>query len=147
MRRSGRRRARFGSERNIAPDPALILHGDISRMTLRAAIRHVLSVRTNVVLIASSSLGYFFLAGVEIFGVEFVKGQYHVGQVAANGLLLVIGVGAIVGVLLGGTVGDMLLRRRYLNSRITVSSVAATATIVLFIPAILMRSASSALPY
>jgi MFS family permease len=134
-------------ERNIAPDPALILHGDISRMSLRSAIRHVLQVRTNVVLIASSSLGYFFLAGVEIFGVEFVKGQYNIGQVTANGLLLVVGIGAIAGVLLGGTLSDSLLRRRHINSRLTVSALAATATIVLFIPALITRSAGSALPY
>ena len=134
-------------EHNIAPDPALILQGDISRMSLRSAIRHVLRVRTNVVLIASSSLGYFFLAGVEIFGVEFVKGQYNIGQVTANGLLLVVGIGAIAGVLLGGTLSDSLLRRRHINSRLTVSALAATATIVLFIPALITRSAGSALPY
>jgi len=134
-------------EHNIVPDPALVLHGDISRMSLAAAIRHVLRVRTNVVLIASSALGYFFLAGVEIFGVEFVKGQYGIGQVTANGLLLVVGVGAIAGVLLGGTLGDFFLRRRHLNSRITVSALSATATIVLFVPAIITRSAGFALPY
>ena len=116
-------------------------------MSLVAAVRHVLSVRTNVVLIASSALGYFFLAGVEIFGVEFVKGQYGIGQVKANGLLLVVGVGAIAGVLIGGTLSDSLLRRRHLNARITVSALAATTTIVLFIPAFITRSAGAALPY
>jgi MFS family permease len=134
-------------ERKIVPDPELVLHGDISRLSLVAAVRHVLRVRTNVVLIASSALGYFFLAGVEIFGVEFVKGQYSIGQVTANGLLLVVGVGAIAGVLAGGTLGDRLLRRRYLNSRITVSALAAAATVVLLIPALVTRSASAALPY
>jgi MFS family permease len=134
-------------EHKIVPDPELVLHGDISRMSLVAAVRHVLRVRTNVVLIASSALGYFFLAGVQIFGIEFVKGQYGIGQVEANGLLLIIGVGAIGGVLTGGTLGDRLLRRRYLNSRITVSAFAAAATVVFFIPAIATRSASAALPY
>jgi len=132
---------------NITPDPTLILSGDISRMRLSVAIRYVLRVRTNVVLIASSALGYFFLAGVEIFGVEFVKGQYGIGQVSANGLLLIVGVGAIAGVLLGGSVSDSLLRRRHLNARISVSTIAATAAIVLFIPAFFARSAGFALPY
>jgi MFS family permease len=134
-------------ERKIVPDPALVLHGDVSRLGLAAAMRHVLQVRTNVVLIASSALGYFFLAGVQIFGIEFVKGQYDLGQVAANGLLLIVGIGAIVGVLAGGALSDRLLRRRYLNSRITVSALATVGTVVFFVPAVFMRSAAAALPY
>ncbi len=134
-------------ERKIVPDPALVLHGDVGRLGLTAAVRHVLQVRTNVLLIASSALGYFFLAGVQIFGVEFVKGQYGLGQVRANGLLLIVGVGAIVGVLAGGALSDYLLHRRYLNSRITISALATAATAVFFIPALLTRSAASALPY
>lgn len=134
-------------ERKIVPDPALVLHGDVGRLSLRAAVRHALQVRTNVLLIASSALGYFFLAGVQIFGVEFVKGQYSLGQVRANGLLLVVGAGAIVGVLAGGTLSDFLLHRRYLNSRITISALATAATAVFFVPALFTRSAASALPY
>ncbi|HEY4976570.1 MAG TPA: MFS transporter [Gaiellaceae bacterium] len=134
-------------ERNIVPDPALVLHGDIGRLGLIKAIRHVLQVRTNVVLIASSALGYFFLAGVQIFGIEFVKGQYGLGQVEANGLLLVVGAGAIVGVLAGGALSDRLLRRRYLNSRITVAAIATAATVVFFVPALFTRSAAAAIPY
>lgn len=134
-------------ERGIVPDPALVLHGDVGRLSLRAAVQHVLQVRTNVLLIASSALGYFFLAGVQIFGVEFVKGQYGLGQVRANGLLLIVGAGAIVGVLAGGTLSDFLLHRRYLNSRITISAVATAATAVFFFPALFTRSAAAALPY
>jgi MFS family permease len=132
-------------ERGIEPDPALVLHRDIGRMSLVAAVRHILMVRTNVILIAASALGYYFLAGVEIFGIEFVKDQYGVGQVVANGLLLVVGAGAVGGVLVGGALGDHLLRRRHLNGRIYVAAFSATATVVLFLPAIFVRSASSAL--
>ncbi|MHB8060195.1 MAG: MFS transporter [Gaiellaceae bacterium] len=134
-------------ERKIVPDPALVLHGDISRLGLVAAVRHVLQVRTNLILIASSALGYFFLAGVQIFGIEFVKGQYGLGQVEANGLLLIVGAGAIVGVLAGGALSDRLLRRRYLNSRITVSAIATAATVLFFAPALFTRSAAAAMPY
>jgi MFS family permease len=61
--------------------------------------------------------------------------------------MLVIGVGAVVGVLAGGGVGDFLLRRRYLNGRVLVAAIAAMATTVLFIPALLTRSLVTALPY
>jgi hypothetical protein len=61
--------------------------------------------------------------------------------------LLVVGAGAIAGVLAGGAIGDFLLRRGYLKGRILVSAIAATAAVVLFVPAIFTRSAVTALPY
>jgi hypothetical protein len=44
-------------------------------MGLIAAARHVLKVRANTLLIASSASGYFFLAGIQTFGIEFAKDQ------------------------------------------------------------------------
>lgn len=116
-------------------------------MGLGEAIRYVLRVRTNVALIVSGALGYYFLAGVQTFGVEFVRGQYGVNQVLANFLLLVVGAGAVIGVLAGGPLGDTLLRRGRLNGRVMVAAVAATITVLLFIPALLTRSSLTALPY
>ena len=100
----------------------------------------------NVALIVSGACGYYFLAGIQTFGVEFVRGQYGVGQVLANFLLLVVGPGAVVGVLAGGPLGDALLRRGQINGRVMVAAVAAAATVVLFIPALLTHSALAALP-
>jgi hypothetical protein len=44
----------------------------------------VLSIKTNVALIVSSACGYYFLAGVQTFGVEFVTKQYGIAQVVAR---------------------------------------------------------------
>src|SRR5262249_17792484 len=107
-------------ERGIEPDPELVLSRDPGKMGLLAATRDVLRIRTNVVLILSSACGYYFLAGVQTFGVEFTTHQYSIDQALANVLLLVVGAGAIAGVLVGGALGDLLLRRRYLNGRIIV---------------------------
>src|SRR6185437_14085258 len=68
-------------------------------LSLLAAARYVLRIRTNLILIIASACGYYFLAGVEIFGNEFAKGQYHVNQVVASLVLLLLGAGAIPGVL------------------------------------------------
>jgi sugar phosphate permease len=138
---------RLARERALEPDPELVLQGDPRRMNLLAATRYVLSIRTNVVLIAASACGYYFLAGVQTFGIEFSTHQYGIHQALANLLLLVVGGGAIGGVLLGGWLGDALLRRGYLNARIAVATVAAAATAVLFVPAIFARHATGALPY
>ncbi len=138
---------RLAQERGIPPDPVLVRMASGRQMSLGTAVKYVLRVRTNVALIVSGACGYYFLAGVQTFGVEFVRGQYGIGQVLANFLLLVVGLGAIVGVLTGGPLGDALLHRGKISGRITVAAVAATATVLLFIPALITHSALTALPY
>jgi MFS family permease len=138
---------RLAQARGIQPDRRLLALRPRPRMTFGQAVKYVLLVRTNVALIISGACGYYFLAGVETFGVEFVSGQYGVGQVLANFLLLVVGAGAVIGVLAGGPLGDLLLRRGRLNGRVLVAAVAATLTVLLFIPALLTRSSLTALPY
>jgi len=138
---------RLALDRHIAPDPRAVRAGSVERMGFIAAARYVLHVRTNVALIISGALGYYFLAGVQTFGVEFVHAQYHVDQVFANLLMLVVGGGAAVGVLIGGPLGDRLLGHGHLKGRIQVPAFAAVATVILFIPALVSHSAISALPY
>ncbi|MGH3168656.1 MAG: MFS transporter, partial [Trebonia sp.] len=136
----------LAAEKGIQPDPALVRRA-ARRMSFMDAVRYIMSVRTNVALIISGACGYYFMTGVQTFGSEFVGGQYHVGQAIANLLLLVIGVGAVGGVLVAGPISDALLRRGYLTARVTVPAVAATMTVVLFIPALITHSAFTALPY
>ncbi len=138
---------RLAREHGIEPDPELVLGGAADRLSLPAAVRHVLRVRTNVVLIAASACGYYFLAGVQIFGVEFAERQYGIDQALANVFLLIMGIGAVLGVLAGGALGDGLVRRHHINGRILTSAVAAAAATLLFVPALATRSALTALPY
>ena len=138
---------RLARERGVEPDPTLVDIGDPRRMNLLAATRYVLSVRTNVMLIVASAGGYFFLSGVQTFGVEFVTRQYGIDQALGTLVLLVVGAGAVAGVLFGGAIGDLLLRQKVLSGRILVSALAAAAAVVLFAPAIFSRSATGALPY
>jgi MFS family permease len=134
-------------ERGIGPDPALVLRQDPRRMNLVAATRYVLAIRTNVFLILASACGYYFLAGVQTFGVEFVTEQYGIAQVLSSLVLVVVVAAGVVGVLAGGALSDFLLHRGYLNGRILVSAVAAALAVVFFIPAIFTRSPLTALPY
>jgi MFS family permease len=138
---------RLAREHGIEPDPELVRLRDPRRLSLLGATRYVLRVRTNVVLILASAGGYFFLAGVQTFGVEFVTRQYGISQVLGTLVLLVVGAGGVFGVLGGGALGDLLLHRGYLTGRILVSTLAATAAVVLFVPAIFTRHATTALPY
>jgi predicted MFS family arabinose efflux permease len=138
---------RLARERGLEPDPDLLPPRDPRRLGLAAATRYVLRIRTNVVLIAASACGYYFLAGVQTFGIEFTTKQYGIDQALASLLLLVVGGGAVIGVLAGGALGDLLLHRGYLNGRILVAAVAASAAVILFTPAIFTRSALAAVAY
>ena len=138
---------RIARDRGVEPDPELVLTRDPRRMGLISATRYVLSIKTNVALILASAGGYFFLSGVQTFGVEFVTKQYGIAQALSTLVLLVVGAAGVGGVLLGGALGDFLLHRGYLNGRILVSAVSASAAVILFLPAIFTRSPLTALPY
>ena len=139
---------RLALERGVKPHADLVRRAN-PRMGFFESVRYVLSVRTNVVLILSGACGYYFLAGVQTFGVEFVSGRggYGVSKVFANLLLIVIGAGAVVGVLVAGPLGDSLLHRGHLSGRVLVAAVGAALTVLLFIPPLVTHSALSALPY
>ncbi|MGH9099531.1 MAG: MFS transporter, partial [Acidimicrobiales bacterium] len=142
---------RLALERGVRPDPVLVARAD-PRMGFFAAVRYVLAVRTNVLFIVSGALGYYFLAGVQTFGIEFVSGkhgngQYHVALIFASGLLLVVGVGAVIGTLVAGPLGDALLHRGHIAGRVKVAAVAATLAVVMMVPPLVTHSALTALPY
>jgi predicted MFS family arabinose efflux permease len=139
---------RLAQARGLEPDPELVVGPrEARRMSLVRATEYVLRVRTNIFLIAASACGYYFLAGLQTFGLEFAKEQYGINQALASSLLLVVGGGALAGVLTGGAVGDWLLRRGVLSSRVLTPAFAAALTCVLFIPAIFTRGAVTAVPY
>src|SRR5579875_1281997 len=138
---------RLARERGIQPHAGLLTSRDLRRMSLLEAARYVLRIRTNLLLIAASACAYYFLAGIQTFGAEFAKEQYGIDQGLANLLLLGIGGGAIGGVLFGGQLADSLLRRGRLAGRVNTAVIGAIGTTILFIPALLTRSAFTALPY
>jgi MFS family permease len=136
------------SHRGVEADPDRVLPwGSLRSMNIWHATKAVLSIRTNVILIVASACGYFYLSGVETFAAEFVKEQFRIDQFVANLLLLVLGGGAIIGVLVAGNLSDRLLKRGFLNSRIVVAAIAALGATVLFVPALTTRSAVTAVPY
>lgn len=132
--------------RHIEPRRENVLRTNPRDMSLLDAMRYVLRVRSNVVLIVSSALGYFFLAGVRGFGVDFVRHNYSVPQATATTLALVIGVGLLVGILNAGRIADRMLARGRLNARITVAAVALLSATAVFIPALLTSNLMLAMP-
>jgi MFS family permease len=131
--------------RGVAPDPALILREDPRGMGVLRAIRYVLSIPTNLLMIGSSALGYFFFSGLQTFVVVFMRGHYHISQPTATLLLAVLVIGSLAGTLISGRVTDSLLRRGYLAARIWVPAICYLGSVVLLVPGILGKNITPAL--
>jgi sugar phosphate permease len=108
------------TEQGVEPYTEQVLRRDPQRASLWWAVRYVLRVRTNVVVIAASALTYFYFAGVRTFVVLFAQHHYDINSAAASVLLVAIGVGAVVGAFFGGRYTDGLLERGVLTARILV---------------------------
>ncbi len=135
------------SQRGVAPDPDLILDRDPEAMGLMDAVRYVLRVPTNTLLIISSSLGYFFFAGLQTFALVFVRGHYGASQATATLVLGALVIGSLIGTLISGPVSDWLTRRGQFEARIWVPAVCYLAATALLIPGLLANSLGSALPF
>jgi hypothetical protein len=124
----------------------LVLHEDPARRPVWWAVRYVLRVRTNVVIIVASALGYFYFAGLRSFAVIFATGHYGNSKPTATFLILVIGGGTLVGVFVGGRSADRLLHRGHLRARVILPAASLLALPFVLAPAIATRSVAVALP-
>jgi predicted MFS family arabinose efflux permease len=135
------------AEEAAEPDRRLVLDRDPARLPLHAAVRYVLRIRTYLIVIVSTALGSFFFAGVKTFGVVFGVHEYGLSRSAANLALLAVGAGGLLGLLVGGRLGDTLIERGYVNGRLVVSTVSYVVGAVALAPAFLFGSVGLALPF
>jgi predicted MFS family arabinose efflux permease len=131
---------------DVEPDPRVVLDHDPAGMTLVEAARHVLRIRTNVIIIAASAIGYFFFAGLRTFAMVFVQERYAISRGELSAFIPVIGLAALAGVLAGGRLADRLVRRGVVTARVTVPGVAFAAAALLFLPGLFTETALIALP-
>jgi MFS family permease len=133
-------------KRDEDPHAELVLHEDPVDMPLWTAIRYVLSVRTNAVLIFASALAYLFFAGVQTFALLLLRSRYGLSQSVASSLLIVVGLGAVAGVVVAGRLADRLLRGGMLNARVVVGAVSYLAAAAIFVPALASPALIASMP-
>jgi MFS family permease len=126
-------------KRGVEPDPKLVLTEDPRTLGLVPAVRYILSIPTNFLMIISSSLGYFYFSGLSTFALLFVRGHYHASQAEAELVLALLVGGALVGTLVSGRVTDELLRRGVLEVRVYVPALCYLGAAALLIPGVLGR--------
>ncbi len=123
--------------RRVRPYRDLILRRDPTKMGLWQAVRYVLRVRTNVVLIVSTALAYMFFAGVQTFAVLLFRARYGLSEATATLLLVVTGAGAMAGLVGAGYIADRWLARGRIAARVLVGAIAYIAAVAFFVPALL----------
>jgi MFS family permease len=124
-------------EHGIEPNPERVLHGDVRAMGLVESVRYILRVPTNWLLIVSSSLGYFYFAGLSTFALLFVRGHYHASQATAELVLALLVLGALIGTLVSGRVTDQMVRSGVITGRVWVPAVCYLGACALLIPGLL----------
>lgn len=131
--------------RDIEPEEDRVIAAD-GDMRLRDAVRWVFRVPTNVTLIVSSSLGYFFLGGLRTFALIYARGRFGLGQGSATLVFGLLGLAAIAGVLVSGRTTDRLLHRGRVDARLVVGGVSFIAAAVLLVPGMAVGVLALALP-
>ncbi|HLH15510.1 MAG TPA: MFS transporter [Solirubrobacteraceae bacterium] len=131
--------------RGVEEDPRMVLAEDPQRMGVVRAVRYVLSIPSNVLLIVSSSLGYFFFSGLQTFAILFMRGHYHVGQVTAELFVALLVLGALLGTLVSGRLTDLMLRRGIVEARIWVPSACYLCAAGLLVPGLLISHLTPAI--
>lgn len=127
-------------EQHIAAHKSLVLDRDPADLSLWHVVRYVLSIRTYRTLIIASALGYFYFTGLRTFAIVFMRGRFDLSQAAATTVSVVIGLGAIVGVLLVGRGGDALIHRGKLAGRVWMGAAAYLLATAAFLPGMLSHS-------
>jgi len=128
---------RAAQERGVKPNPDRVLTEDPRAMSLSRAVRYILSVPTNMHLIISSSLGYFYFSGLTTFALLFVRGHYHVNQATAEVVLAALVGGAMIGTLISGRITDTMVRNGFIEARVWVPALCYLGAATLLIPGLL----------
>lgn len=115
-------------------------------MSVWVAVRYLVSIRTNVVLIVASALTYFFFSGMRTFAVEYLAARYGLPQSVASLAVVVVGAGSVVGVLVAPRIAERLRGRGVVSARPLVAGVALVVVVVLAVPSLLVGSLLVAAP-
>ncbi len=131
---------RLVEARHVAPHERAMVRSQHPSTTLASGLRYVSHVRTVIIVIIAGSFGDFFFSGVQIFAVVYAVEHYAMAQSEAALLIPVIGLGALIGLVGGGRLGDALIRRHVLTGRLQVAAWSFVLAPAAAIPVLLLHS-------
>jgi predicted MFS family arabinose efflux permease len=122
----------IASREDIEPRRNLVLHEDPARRSWMWAIGYLMRLPTYLLLIAASALVYYFFSGFRAFGMIFAAQHYGLSRSMISALVVVIGIGALIGVVAGGRISEFMLRRGRIDARIVLPGICLFAAVVFF---------------
>jgi MFS family permease len=115
-----------------------------TRLSLGEVLRVLVSIRTNMIVLASDSVGNFFYAGAASFSVLYISDRYHLSNATVDALAPALAGGVIGGILLGGRLGDRLARHGGGQRRLGVAAACQLAATAIFALALIAGSVEEA---
>lgn len=143
----GGREEEIVEEHHVKPSARAILSRQPAELSYMDAVRYVIRVRTDLIVLIARSIGDFFFQGISTFAVVFATGWYGISQSGADMAILVVGIGALVGVLVIGRIADAVLRRGNLNGRLWIGGIGYVLATIAAYPAFLTHSLPVALAF
>ena len=126
--------------------PGAVLTEDPMTLSWVGAARYVLRVRSNVILIVASALGYFFFSGLETFALIYLEGHYGLNPGEATLLVVMEGGAAVLGTILGGRLSDSLVYQGRADGRLVVAGVAYVVAAIALGPALISSLLAISVP-
>jgi predicted MFS family arabinose efflux permease len=109
---------------NIRPRPDMIVREDPTRWSLLRTLGYLLRVPSYRLLIIASMLAYFFFSGMRGFAMIYFTEHFGLSRWLVTFLAIVVGAGAVVGLVAGGRIADRIVDRGRLEGRVTMPAVA-----------------------
>jgi MFS family permease len=106
-----------------------------AEMPASRAFRYVLAIPSVTISLLTNALAIFFTSGLGIWATTFLVRYHHMSLTKATAATSLLAVGAIVGMLWGGRLGDRLVARGRLAGRVEVAASAQIAGVALLVPA------------
>ncbi|MDQ1696320.1 MAG: transporter, Spinster family, sphingosine-phosphate transporter [Frankiaceae bacterium] len=105
-----------------------------------AAFRYVLRIPSVTISLLTNALAVFFTSGLGIWATTFLVRYHHLSLTKATAATSLLAVGAIVGMIWGGRLGDRLVARGRPAGRVEVAAVAQMVGVLLLVPAFAVHS-------
>jgi MFS family permease len=114
-------------------------------MPAMPAFRYVLRIPSVTISLITNALAVFFTSGLGIWATTFLVRYHHLSLTKATAATSLLAVGAIVGMIWGGRLGDRLVARGRLAGRVEVAAAAQVVGVVLLVPAFAVHGTAAML--
>ena len=104
------------------------------------AFRYVLRTPSVTISLLTNALAVFFTSGLGIWATTFLVRYHHLSLTKATAATSLLAVGAIIGMLWGGRLGDRLVARGRPAGRVEIAAASQIAGVVLLVPAFAVNS-------